>query len=57
MLTPFERFLASENIGPEAEIVPLLKRAWNAAVDSAEEMLQDQEAVAVGIGFGSLVEK
>lgn len=63
-LSEFDKFLASKNIGDEAEIVPLLWEAWGKAVASAnrvhrpwpkgktEKQMLGRVAVAAGVVSG-----
>lgn len=48
MLSAFERYLASKNIGREAAIVPLLEETWGTAIHSvADQPEKAEEGVIV----------
>ncbi|MDO8492484.1 MAG: hypothetical protein Q7S34_02490 [bacterium] len=47
-IVTFKKFLAQRNIGDEAAVVPLLKEAWNQAVESVSTYFGSQEGTDFG---------
>ena len=52
----FEQFLAQRNIGDEAAVVPLLKEAWNQAVESSSNHISREAVTNHGVRNALMVE-
>lgn len=48
-ITTFNMFLAKNDIGDDAELVPLLKNVWNQAIDAACEYCNTMEGSDFGV--------